>query len=157
MSMLIFKRMAVYEKANGEGFKAKAYTNAIDQLKSKYLNDIDQSKKEKYNLNLKTIIKQIKQIENLVNEFSDFARMPKPLIKSNDLIEIINFNIELLKKFDDSITINFNSMNKKTTLWFLWFILIILWNYVYPEATPLADVLAAFLLSIIFIFLEKLK
>ena len=85
----------------------------IDQLKSKYLNDIDQSKKEKYNLNLKTIIKQIKQIENLVNEFSDFARMPKPLIKSNDLIEIINFNIELLKKFDDSITINFNSMNKK--------------------------------------------
>ena len=34
-------------------------------------------KKIKYQNNLKTILKQIKQIENLVNEFSDFARMPQ--------------------------------------------------------------------------------
>ena len=38
--MHIFKRMAVYEKANGQGFKAKAYTNAIDQLKSMKDNDL---------------------------------------------------------------------------------------------------------------------
>ena len=30
--------------------------------------------------NLSTILSQIKQIENLVNEFSDFARMPKTII-----------------------------------------------------------------------------
>ena len=55
--------------------------------------------------NLKTILKQIKQIENLVNEFSDFARMPKPLFKPNNLNSIIKENISLVNKFDKSITI----------------------------------------------------
>ena len=43
--------------------------------------------------NLKTILKQIQQIENLVNEFSDFARMPKPLIKNNDLIKSLKITL----------------------------------------------------------------
>lgn len=79
----------------------------IDNLKSKYSNDIDSSKKDKYLINLQTINNQIKQIENLVNEFSDFARMPKPMFKKNNLIEIINLNVELLKKIDRKININF--------------------------------------------------
>ena len=78
----------------------------IDNLKSKYIDQINNESKEKYNLNLQTIIKQIKQIENLVNEFSDFARMPKPLFKKNNLINIINMNLELLRKIDNSISIN---------------------------------------------------
>ena len=55
---------------------------------------------------LKTIAKQIKQIENLVNEFSDFARMPKPTLKDNDLILLIKDNIILLKELDKNIKIN---------------------------------------------------
>ena len=47
---------------------------------------------------LKIIIKQIKEIENLVNEFSDFARMPKPSAKESNLIEIIQNNMNLLKR-----------------------------------------------------------
>ena len=82
----------------------------IDNLNSKYLNQLDGEKKEKYQNNLKTILKQIKQIENLVNEFSDFARMPKPHIKNNDLIKILVDNITLLKKLDK--TINFKINNK---------------------------------------------
>ena len=78
----------------------------IDNLKSKYIDQIKNENKEKYNLNLQTIIKQIKQIENLVNEFSDFARMPKPLFKKYNLISIINMNLELLRKIDNSISIN---------------------------------------------------
>ena len=77
----------------------------IDNLKSKYLENIEDSKKDKYQQNLKTIQKQIKQIENLVNEFSDFARMPKPLIKSNNLYEVITENINLLNKIDTNIKI----------------------------------------------------
>ena len=77
----------------------------IDNLKSKYLENIDDSKKDKYQQNLKTIQKQIKQIENLVNEFSDFARMPKPLIKNNNLEDVINENIDLLNKIDSDIKI----------------------------------------------------
>ena len=82
----------------------------IDNLNSKYLPNLDEEKKEKYQNNLKTILKQIKQIENLVNEFSDFARMPKPHFKDNNLIKVINENIDLLKKIDKSI--KFNITNK---------------------------------------------
>ncbi len=82
----------------------------IDNLNSKYLPELNTEKKEKFQANLKTILKQIQQIENLVNEFSDFARMPKPLIKNNDLIKVLDENINLLKKLDDSI--NFNIINK---------------------------------------------
>ena len=78
----------------------------IDNLKSKYLNFINSSDKEKYENNLKTILNQIKQIENLVNEFSDFARMPKPLFRENDLFDLINSNIILLQELDKSIKIN---------------------------------------------------
>ena len=77
----------------------------IDNLKSKYLDNIDEDKKNKYQENLQTIQKQIKQIENLVNEFSDFARMPKPLLKKNNLYEVINENINLLSKMDPEINI----------------------------------------------------
>ena len=77
----------------------------LDNLKAKYLENIDETKKNKYQENLKTIHKQIKQIENLVNEFSDFARMPKPLLKKNNLHEVIKDNINLLNKIDPNITI----------------------------------------------------
>ena len=84
----------------------------IDNLNSKYLPDLAQEKKSKYQENLKTILKQIKQIENLVNEFSDFARMPKPHIKQNDLIKVLVENIELLKKIDNSINFKINNKTK---------------------------------------------
>ena len=81
----------------------------IDNLRSKYLVDIKDENKVKFEINLKTINNQIHQIENLVNEFSDFARMPKPVYKTNDLNSVILLNIELLKKLDKKINFNFNS------------------------------------------------
>lgn len=78
----------------------------IDNLKSKYEKYIDSSDKEKYEKNLNTILSQIKQIENLVNEFSDFARMPKPMYRINNLVDLINTNVELLKKTDQTINMN---------------------------------------------------
>ena len=80
----------------------------IDNLKSKYEKYIDFSDKEKYDKNLNTILSQIKQIENLVNEFSDFARMPKPMFRINNLIDLLNSNVELLKKTDLTINIYLN-------------------------------------------------
>ena len=79
----------------------------IDRLKNKYLDMINTNDKDNFNENLRIIIKQIKQIENLVNEFSDFARMPKPIFKQNNLIRIIKDNINLLKDIDTNIEINF--------------------------------------------------
>ena len=87
----------------------------IDRLKNKYSDLIKTSDKENFNNYLKTILNQIKQIENLVNEFSDFARMPKPILKENDLILILKENIRLLREIDLTIQINFNHKNDKLT------------------------------------------
>ncbi len=77
----------------------------IDNLRSKYLKNFDETDKNKFKNNLNIILSQIKQIENLVNEFSDFARMPKPVIKENDLVTIFNNNIKLLEKLNPNIKI----------------------------------------------------
>ena len=78
----------------------------IDRLKTKYEKSIEIKEKENFDNYLKTINKQINQIETLVNEFSDFARMPKPIFNKNNIVEIINNNISLLKEIDMSISIN---------------------------------------------------
>ena len=83
----------------------------IDNLRSKYLQNIDTDKKEKFNSNLNIILSQINQIEKLVNEFSDFARMPKPLFKNNNIIEIIENNIKLISKLDEFTSIKFKKNN----------------------------------------------
>ena len=84
----------------------------IDRLKIKYLEKLELEEKNDFIKSLKIIGKQIKQIENLVNEFSDFARMPKPILKDNDLIIIVKDNVNLLKELDDKTEINFNPLRK---------------------------------------------
>jgi two-component system, NtrC family, nitrogen regulation sensor histidine kinase NtrY len=85
----------------------------IDRLKNKYFKKLQPDSQEDFLKNLKIIDKQIKQIENLVNEFSDFARMPKPIFKENDLSTIINDNIFLLKEIDKTNTIELKQNQKK--------------------------------------------
>tara|TARA_B110000093_G_C12843301_1_gene356175 strand:- start:54 stop:821 length:768 start_codon:yes stop_codon:yes gene_type:complete len=80
----------------------------IDRLKTKYSEKMESQNKDDFTKSLKIIGKQIKQIENLVNEFSDFARMPKPILVDNNLISLINDNINLIKELDKSISIDFN-------------------------------------------------
>jgi hypothetical protein len=46
---------------------------------------------------------------------------------------------------------------KKKLYWIIWLILVILWNYGYPNATPVYDVLVAVFLSLIFILEKKIK
>jgi len=84
--------------------------------KYKYLNEISSDNQKKFNEYLKTIIKQIKQIENLVNEFSDFARMPKPTLKRNNLVKLLNENIKLLSEVNKSIEINLNKKDEEILL-----------------------------------------
>jgi hypothetical protein len=37
--------------------------------------------------------------------------------------------------------------------WLIWLLLIILWNYTFPNATPFEDVIVAIILSLINIFI----
>tara|TARA_B100001057_G_scaffold499142_1_gene608705 strand:- start:535 stop:2316 length:1782 start_codon:yes stop_codon:yes gene_type:complete len=88
----------------------------IDRIKNKYLSQISSDNKDSFADNLKIINNQIKQIEKLVNDFSDFARMPKPILNNNNLVSIINDNISLLKQIDTSIEFNFVKNKDKILL-----------------------------------------
>ena len=46
---------------------------------------------------METINRQIKDIENLVNEFSNFARMPRPILKKINIVELINKSLDFIK------------------------------------------------------------
>jgi two-component system nitrogen regulation sensor histidine kinase NtrY len=88
----------------------------LDKIKNKYSEKFPNDEQDKFNENLKVINNQIKQIENLVNEFSDFARMPKPILKNNDLIKIIKSNIKLLHELDNTIVIKLHSKEEAVFL-----------------------------------------
>ena len=66
---------------------------SIDRIKEKYLDKIKDG--ENFSSYLNTITKQIKDIEHLVNEFSDFARMPKPILKKLDLCKVVSRSLNL--------------------------------------------------------------
>ncbi len=84
---------------------------SIDRLREKYSSKISgtSSDFEKY---LQTINRQIKDIENLVNEFSNFARMPRPIFKKINIVEVVNRSIEFIKMSSKN-KISFISVNKK--------------------------------------------
>ena len=68
---------------------------SIDNLREKFKDKIDKSKDfEKY---LETINRQIKDIEKLVNEFSNFARMPRPILTKINISKLINKSLDFIK------------------------------------------------------------
>ncbi len=84
---------------------------SIDRLKEKYSSKIGDEKSQ-FNDYLLTINRQIKDIENLVNEFSNFARMPRPVIKKIDLNTVLSRAINFLK-ISLKCKILLNNKNKK--------------------------------------------
>ena len=50
------------------------------------------------------------------------------------------------------VKLMFNKIN-----WFAWLVLVILWNYGFPKATPIQDVLVAVILSVLFIIIQQLQ
>ena len=88
----------------------------IDRLKNKYSILLNENDSNNFKDNLKIINNQIKQIEKLVNEFSDFARMPKPIFQKNNLLELMRENIKLLQELDNSINIMLSNSSEKIIL-----------------------------------------
>ena len=69
---------------------------SIDRLREKYSSKINEESKDFENY-LQTINRQIKDIESLVNEFSNFARMPRPVMKKISINQVIKRAIDLSK------------------------------------------------------------
>ena len=68
----------------------------IHRLREKYSSKIVDGGAdfEKY---LQTINRQIKDIENLVNEFSNFARMPRPMMKKINILNVFKRSFDIFK------------------------------------------------------------
>ena len=83
---------------------------SIDSLREKYKDKLINERPdfEKY---LETINRQIKDIEKLVNEFSNFARMPRPILKKINIIEQINRTLDFIK-MSSKTQINLIKKNK---------------------------------------------
>ena len=85
---------------------------SIDQIREKYLDKVGNENKE-FSAYLNTINKQIKDIEKLVNEFSDFARMPKPFFKKININNVLNRAVDLLILSEPKITFKVNLSKKE--------------------------------------------
>jgi len=83
---------------------------SIDRIKEKYLTKINE-KDNSFSDYLSTIAKQIKDIEFLVNEFSDFARMPKPRFKKINLNNLVSRSISLHELSETNIKFNLPEAN----------------------------------------------
>ena len=84
---------------------------SIDNLREKYKDKLSKDSKqfEKY---LETINRQIKDIEKLVNEFSNFARMPRPVLKKIEINKLIAKSLEFIKLSSKNI-INLKTKSKR--------------------------------------------
>ena len=84
---------------------------SIDSLREKYKDTLAQEGKdfEKY---LETINRQIKDIEKLVNEFSNFARMPRPIFKKIDISNLVNNSLNFIKLTSKNSINLINKTNK---------------------------------------------
>ena len=88
---------------------------SIDRLKEKYGSQINEKNNE-FSSYLNTINKQIKDIEKLANEFSDFARMPRPVLKKINLVDVITRAIQLNKFSNKDIKFSFLNQNKSVLI-----------------------------------------
>ena len=84
---------------------------SIDSLREKYKDKLT-SEGNNFERYLETINRQIKDIEKLVNEFSNFARMPRPILKKINVIELINKSLDFIKLTSQN-SINLIDITKK--------------------------------------------
>ena len=84
---------------------------SIDRLKEKYSDKV-KDKNGEFSSYLETINKQIVDIKKLVNEFSDFARMPSPILKQINVSDVIERAINFYKMSDKNLKFNFDNKLK---------------------------------------------
>ena len=84
---------------------------SIDSLREKYKNELTNHGQE-FEKYLETINRQIRDIEKLVNEFSNFARMPRPILKKINFLKLINNSLDFVK-MTSKASINLKVREKK--------------------------------------------
>ena len=77
---------------------------SAERLKRKYLSEIT-SEPEIFTQCTDTIVRQVRDLRQMVDEFSSFARMPSPVIQQEDLVKITKQSTFLMDVTSNDITI----------------------------------------------------
>lgn len=80
---------------------------SAERLKRRYLKEI-QNDPDTFRACVDTIIRQVHHIGTLVSEFSSFARMPNPILHTEDLVEICSQTLFLQKEAHPEISFTLN-------------------------------------------------
>jgi len=89
---------------------------AADRLKIKYLKSIKEEKEIFINC-IDTIIRQVSTIHRMVNDFSTFAQMPRPIFEIINMNKIIEGSVSMTKLANKNIIITSN-LSKINTITF---------------------------------------
>jgi two-component system nitrogen regulation sensor histidine kinase NtrY len=83
---------------------------SAERLKRKYLSQITDDP-ETFSLCTETIIKQVEDIGRMVNEFSSFARMPEPVMKTENLSRHVEEALFLHKQAHRDIAFSYKEID----------------------------------------------
>jgi two-component system nitrogen regulation sensor histidine kinase NtrY len=88
---------------------------SAERLKRKYLNEI-QSDRETFEICTDTIVRHVGDIGRMVDEFSSFARMPAPVIRPENLSDLVRQSVFLQRNANRDVT--YNTELPDAPLWF---------------------------------------
>ncbi|NVK17978.1 MAG: PAS domain-containing sensor histidine kinase [Methylocystaceae bacterium] len=88
---------------------------SAERLKRKYLKDIENDP-DTFSMCTDTIIRQVDDMRQMVDEFSSFARMPRPVLKTENLSELCGEIIFLEKNRSPNVNYTLNLPEKQLTL-----------------------------------------
>jgi two-component system nitrogen regulation sensor histidine kinase NtrY len=90
---------------------------ATERLKRKYLKLISEDEQKTFLVCTDTIIRQVGDIGKMVDEFSSFARMPTPMMKKENILEIISQAIFLAKNGYPDVTFATEIVDEPTLIY----------------------------------------
>lgn len=76
---------------------------SAERLKRKITKTLPDSEKELFTTNIETIIRQVEEIERIVKEFSQFSRMPQPVLHEDNVVSILRQSVMLQKSAYETI------------------------------------------------------
>ena len=88
---------------------------SIDSLREKYSQKL-KDQNNNFDNYLQTINRQIKDIEKLVNEFSDFARMPSPILKKIKIDSVIKRAVDFYKMAHQDLKLSYTTTSNDSFL-----------------------------------------
>lgn len=76
---------------------------SAERLKRKITKMLPESEKDLFTTNIEIIVRQVEEIERIVKEFSQFSRMPQPILNEDDVVHILKQCVSLQKNAYETI------------------------------------------------------